>query len=227
MGSLGTSPVPGLLSLRSVYMRKCIVCLVFWLQLLITRWIVKGGCHCSFWHSSCALQIQVFLLLSKQTAALTLNQTEEILLPPMTFWVFKLCLQGLQVDFLRCPHAERGKDTWRKRMERQEAPWNCSGSRGHGNVTRYLSKDSFPRLLACSFTPNVCQSSHLKTMVERKSMPLYFICQGCMVNPLVRNRAWRWAVCHFSSVMLTDLWWCIVIITFQMFVSHILLDKLC
>jgi len=114
--------------------------------------------------------------------------------PPMTFWVFKLCLQGLQVDFLRCPHAERGKDTWRKRMERQEVPLNCSCSRGHGNVTCYLSKDSFPRLLACSSTPNVCQSS--QTMVERKSMPLYFICQGCMVNPLVRNRAWIQIKCQ-------------------------------
>lgn len=91
MGSLGTSPVPVLLSLRREYVftRESVLltlgCLVFWLQLLITRWIVKGGCHCSLWHSSCALQIQVFLLLSKQTAALTLNQTEEILLPP---WLF-------------------------------------------------------------------------------------------------------------------------------------------
>lgn len=96
MGSLGTSPVPVLLSLRRecVFTRESVLltlgCLVFWLHLLITRWIVKGGCHCSLWHSSCALQIQVFLLLSKQTAALTLNQTEEILLPPWLFgsWSF-------------------------------------------------------------------------------------------------------------------------------------------
>lgn len=91
MGSLGTSPVPVLLSLRREYVftRESILltlgCLVFWLHLLITSLIVKGGCHCSLWHSSCTLQIQVFLLLSKQTAALTLNQTEEILLPP---WLF-------------------------------------------------------------------------------------------------------------------------------------------
>lgn len=210
MGSLGTSPVPVLLSLRREYLftRESVLltlgCLVFWLQLLITRWIVKGGCHCSLWQ---LCTTDTGLPPAVQTNSSSYSQPNRgNTAPPMTFWVFKLCLQGLQVDFLRCPRAERGKDTWRKRMERQEAPWNCSGSRGHGNVTRYLSKDSFPRLLACSFTPNVCQSSHLKTMVERKSMPLYFICQGCMVNPLVRNRAWRRAVCHFSSVMVTDLW---------------------